>query len=274
MGTFYGKKLQKENLLTQKLEELTNDFNNINIMNMNEDEEKSYNELKSKFENSINEKNLDKSEELYKDLLKLNASVSARLEKEKRMAKEEEEKIKAEEEKKAEEENLAAEKAKEEADKIQNSAAGNNEQKAKTNENISARIGNTSPAANSSQLIFVVSTGGTYAEVVLWQEDSEGIWYDFDRMSGRLGENGRWKSEEHLTDYQNAYKYVLVIDYNRWPGVSGKSSAIFMHVDVGIPTWGCVAVPESKLVKILNWLNPAANPKIMLAMNYEELYIY
>lgn len=155
MGTFYGKKLQKENLLTQKLEELTNDFNNINIMNMNEDEEKSYNELKSKFENSINEKNLDKSEELYKYLLKLNASVSARLEKEKRMAKEEEEKIKAEEEKKAEEENLAAEKAKEEADKIQNSAAGNNEQKAKTNENISARIGNTSPAVNSSQLFLL-----------------------------------------------------------------------------------------------------------------------
>lgn len=260
MGTFYGKKLQKENLLTQKLEELTNDFNNINIMNMNEDEEKSYNELKSKFENSINEKNLDKSEELYKDLLKLNASVSARLEKEKRMAKEEESQV--------------WEKAKEEADKIQNSAAGNNEQIAKTKENISARIGNTSPAANSSQLIFVVSTGGTYAEVVLWQEDSEGIWYDFDRMSGRLGENGRWKSAEHLTDYQNADKYVLVIDYNRWPGVSRKSSAIFMHVDVGIPTWGCVAVPESKLVKILNWLNPAANPKIMLAMNYEELYSY
>lgn len=141
MGTFYGKKLQKENLLTQKLEELTNDFNYINIMNMNEDEEKSYNEFKSKFENSINEKNLDKSEELYKDLLKLNASVSARLEKEKRMAKEEESQV--------------WEKAKEEADKIQNSAAGNNEQKAKTNENISARIGNTSPAVNSSQLFLL-----------------------------------------------------------------------------------------------------------------------
>ena len=201
------------------------------------------------------------------------------------------------------------------------------------------KIANTSVAASSSQLISVVSTGGSTAELILWQKDSNGTWYEYDSMFARLGENGmknssdvyemdlstptgvytlteafgvasdpgsqvpyrvldgseywvddvnspyyntmqfgepngRWTSAEHLTDYQNAYKYALVIDYNRWPVVPGKSSAIFLHVDVGIPTYGCVAVAQSKMVEILNWVNPSSNPKIMLALSYDQLYMY
>lgn len=85
---------------------------------------------------------------------------------------------------------------------------------------------------------------------------------------------GRQKSAEHLTDYQNAYKYALVVDYNRSPVVPGKSSAIFLHVDVGIPTYGCIAIEESKMVEILNWITPSSNPKIILALSYDQLYNY
>ena len=42
---------------------------------------------------------------------------------------------------------------------------------------------------------------------------------------------------------------------------SWESSAIFLHVDVRIPTWGCVAVAENKMIEILNWLNPSSIPK-------------
>ncbi|MDB1947006.1 L,D-transpeptidase family protein [Clostridium tertium] len=184
----------------------------------------------------------------------------------------------------------------------------------------------------------VVSTGGT-AELVLWQKDSNGKWYEYDSMFARLGENGmkaskdvyemdlctptgvyslteafgaaqnpesgvpyrvldgseywiddvnspyyntmqfgepngRWNSAEYLIEHSNSYKYALVIDYNRYPVVIGKSSAIFLHVDVGVPTWGCVAVEESKMKEILQWIKQGDNPKIKLSLSYNEIYSY
>lgn len=349
IGNSYNKRVQEENLLSQKLESLHNDFDKVKILSMNEDEESLYNDLISKFENSLSERKIEESQTIYDEMLKLKKSVDNRIkeeeriaaeEEEKKRAEEEEEKRKAEEERKIQEEKKAEELAlQEEKEKAKNSETKNTVQASNDIEKPVARIGNTSPAANSNQLISVVSTGGSTAELVLWQKDSQGVWYEYDSMFARLGENGmkyasevyemdlctptgvytlteafgvlqnpgtklpyrvldgseywvddvdseyyntmqfgepngRWKSAEHLTDYQNAYKYVLVIDYNRWPVVPGKSSAIFLHVDVGIPTWGCVAVAENKMIEILNWLNPSSNPKIMLAMNYEELYNY
>ncbi|MGL5354520.1 MAG: L,D-transpeptidase family protein [Clostridium sp.] len=101
-----------------------------------------------------------------------------------------------------------------------------------------------------------------------WVDDPNSPFYN----TMQFGEpNGRWESAEHLTDYQNAYKYSLVVDYNRSPVIPGKSSAIFLHVDVGIPTWGCPAVAENKMIKILNWIKPSSNPKVILG--FTENYI-
>jgi L,D-peptidoglycan transpeptidase YkuD (ErfK/YbiS/YcfS/YnhG family) len=61
----------------------------------------------------------------------------------------------------------------------------------------------------------------------------------------------------------SAYDYGAVIAYNtaRAPGLG---SAIFLHINIGTPTAGCVTLPESELLKILRWLNPAASPKITM----------
>jgi L,D-peptidoglycan transpeptidase YkuD (ErfK/YbiS/YcfS/YnhG family) len=61
----------------------------------------------------------------------------------------------------------------------------------------------------------------------------------------------------------SAYDYGAVIAYNtaRTPGLG---SAIFLHINIGTPTAGCVTLPESELLKILRWLNPAASPKITM----------
>ena len=59
-----------------------------------------------------------------------------------------------------------------------------------------------------------------------------------------------------------AYDYFAVIDYNDNPIVSGAGSAIFLHVDTGSPTAGCVSIPVSELTAVLDWLSPAANPLI------------
>ena len=332
--------IEKENLLTTQLEEIQNSYKVIDISNMTEEEENSFNDLKDKFNQAIDSRSIENSQAILDDIIKLKESINKRLENEKieaeKKAKEEAEKKKIEEEKKAEELALLEEENKKESEIETNS---NSVQATDKVEVSMPKIANTSVAASSSQLISVVSTGGSTAELILWQKDSNGTWYEYDSMFARLGENGmknasdvyemdlstptgvytlteafgvasdpgsqvpyrvldgseywvddvnspyyntmqfgepngRWTSAEHLTDYQNAYKYALVIDYNRWPVVPGKSSAIFLHVDVGIPTYGCVAVAQSKMVEILNWVNPSSNPKIMLALSYDQLYMY
>ena len=340
LGVSYNQKIKKENLLTTQLEEIQNTYKDINISNMNEAEENSFKDLDNKFNESINLRNLEKSQAVLDDMLKLEDSVNKRLEDEKIESekKAEEEKAKLEEEKKKEELAFHEEESKKSSDGQSSTTDNSN----KTIANVGStmpKIANTSVATSSNQLISVVSTGGSTAELILWQKDSNGTWYEYDSMFARLGENGmksasevyemdlctptgvytlseafgvandpgsnvgyrvldgseywvddvdspyyntmqfgaptgRWKSAEHLTEYQNAYKYALVIDYNRWPVVPGKSSAIFLHVDVGIPTYGCVAVASNKMVEILNWVNPSSNPKIMLSLSYDELYSY
>ena len=63
----------------------------------------------------------------------------------------------------------------------------------------------------------------------------------------------------------SAYDYGAVIGYNtaRTPGLG---SAIFLHINIGTPTAGCVTLPVSELLKILRWLNPAASPRIAMGV--------
>ena len=72
-----------------------------------------------------------------------------------------------------------------------------------------------------------------------------------------------WKSAERLVNYGVAYKYALVLDYNSAPVVSGKGSAIFLHVASGRPTAGCVAVPEAAMRFLLGFVTPET--RIVLA---------
>jgi L,D-peptidoglycan transpeptidase YkuD (ErfK/YbiS/YcfS/YnhG family) len=66
------------------------------------------------------------------------------------------------------------------------------------------------------------------------------------------------------------YRYAVVIDYNtrNAPGGvrPGAGSAFFLHVEVGRPTEGCVAIPEDQLVRLLRWLSPARHPRILLGV--------
>ena len=63
----------------------------------------------------------------------------------------------------------------------------------------------------------------------------------------------------------SAYDYGAVIAYNtaRTPGLG---SAIFLHVNIGMPTAGCVTLPTGELLEILRWLNPAASPRIAMGV--------
>jgi D-alanyl-D-alanine dipeptidase len=94
------------------------------------------------------------------------------------------------------------------------------------------------------------------------QADTLDVWVD-DPASKHYNQWARtdfpaadWKSAERIAAYGKAYKYAIAIDYNVDPVVPGKGSAIFLHVETGGPTAGCIAVPEAAMVFFLSFARP------------------
>jgi L,D-peptidoglycan transpeptidase YkuD (ErfK/YbiS/YcfS/YnhG family) len=55
-----------------------------------------------------------------------------------------------------------------------------------------------------------------------------------------------------------AYRYAAVIDFNYRKPVYGRGSGIFLHVQTGGPTAGCVSLREADLLPVLRWMRPGA----------------
>ncbi|MFJ2831454.1 L,D-transpeptidase family protein [Streptomyces sp. NPDC087263] len=71
-----------------------------------------------------------------------------------------------------------------------------------------------------------------------------------------------------------SFDYVIAINYNREPGTSpldwtrplgtGKGGGIWLHVDHGGPTHGCVSLEEDHLEQLLRTLDPDRHPVIVM----------
>jgi L,D-peptidoglycan transpeptidase YkuD (ErfK/YbiS/YcfS/YnhG family) len=63
----------------------------------------------------------------------------------------------------------------------------------------------------------------------------------------------------------SGYDYGAVIAYNaaRTPGLG---SGIFLHVNIGTATAGCVTLPMGELLRVLRWLDPARSPRIRMGV--------
>jgi L,D-peptidoglycan transpeptidase YkuD (ErfK/YbiS/YcfS/YnhG family) len=86
--------------------------------------------------------------------------------------------------------------------------------------------------------------------------DSADVWVDDPASSlynthQRTPASGRWSSAEPLLNTP-AYNYAQVIGYNE-ARTPGRGSAIFLHVDLGHGTAGCVSLPTSGLLAVLRW---------------------
>jgi L,D-peptidoglycan transpeptidase YkuD (ErfK/YbiS/YcfS/YnhG family) len=66
-----------------------------------------------------------------------------------------------------------------------------------------------------------------------------------------------------------AYPSFAVVEYNTDPVVPYAGSAIFIHANTGGPTVGCVSVPVPDLDYLLQWLDPADAPSIVMAPSTE-----
>ncbi len=94
-----------------------------------------------------------------------------------------------------------------------------------------------------------------------FRTDANDVWVDDPTSSlynthQRKPVNGRWSSAENLLN-RPAYNYAQVIGYNE-ARTPGRGSAIFLHVDLGGGTAGCVSLPTSALLTVLRWERPGA----------------
>jgi len=105
-----------------------------------------------------------------------------------------------------------------------------------------------------------------------WWVGQSGKYYNTHQRC-RAGQSCSWHSpSEHLYYETPYYNYAAVIDYNT-PNAPGgvkqhAGSAFFFHVHPSGTggTGGCVAIAQSQLVKILQWLNPAKHPRIVIGV--------
>lgn len=77
---------------------------------------------------------------------------------------------------------------------------------------------------------------------------------------------------ERLLSIMPQYKYAIVIDFNSNPIVKGKGSAIFIHVqpETNRATAGCISIPETEIVKLVQWLDPSLAPHIYVSKTIES----
>jgi L,D-peptidoglycan transpeptidase YkuD (ErfK/YbiS/YcfS/YnhG family) len=71
-----------------------------------------------------------------------------------------------------------------------------------------------------------------------------------------------------------SFDYVIAINYNRQPGTSpldwtrplgsSRGGGIWIHVDHGGPTHGCVSIAEDHMKELLRTLDPARHPVIVM----------
>ena len=93
-----------------------------------------------------------------------------------------------------------------------------------------------------------------------------------------------WKSYgnyvEYLWDMGMQYNYVAVLDYNlpagpirtdkrgvrrsTTPPDTSRGGGIFLHVDNGNKTAGCIAIKESVMRDLMRWLDPKKDPVIVI----------
>lgn len=74
---------------------------------------------------------------------------------------------------------------------------------------------------------------------------------------------------EALWTETTAYQHFAVVDYNTAPVVAGAGSGVFIHDDLGGPTAGCVSLPAPELDTLLQWLNPALSPRVVIGTDAE-----
>jgi D-alanyl-D-alanine dipeptidase len=74
-----------------------------------------------------------------------------------------------------------------------------------------------------------------------------------------------WSSSEPMRRSDELYRWVIVIDHNP-EAIAGAGSCIFFHVwrNAKDATVGCAAMERRHMEALLGWLDPSADPVVVL----------
>lgn len=102
-----------------------------------------------------------------------------------------------------------------------------------------------------------------------WVQDNRSAYYNRYRHKSLGG--FRWwlpasnyNSSERLTDYAREYEYAIVTSFNYAAQVRHRGAGIFLHVNGGGPTAGCVSAPRWFLQRAMARLDPDLRPVIAI----------
>ena len=95
-----------------------------------------------------------------------------------------------------------------------------------------------------------------------WDEDSHSLTYNRFRHVPCGAAPPFGGASEALWQATRAYRLLAVVDYNTTPTVPGRGSGIFLHVDKGDATNGCISLSEPELRAILVRLRTGATIRI------------
>ncbi|MDX6425970.1 MAG: hypothetical protein QOD52_1375 [Gaiellaceae bacterium] len=98
-----------------------------------------------------------------------------------------------------------------------------------------------------------------------WDEDSRSPTYNTFRHVACGSTPPFGGGSEALWRIRPAYRLFALIQYNVAPVVPGGGSAIFLHVDTGRATNGCVSLPLGELQSLLRRLRPGATISVTTA---------
>ncbi|WP_262285996.1 L,D-transpeptidase [Micromonospora sp. MA102] len=92
----------------------------------------------------------------------------------------------------------------------------------------------------------------------VWVDDPESNYYDTWQTAPA---NGRWTSAEQL--HISLYQWAIWINFNP-QHTPNDGSAVFLHLLGSGATAGCVAVDQTSLLWLLDWIDPANQPRIVI----------
>lgn len=101
-----------------------------------------------------------------------------------------------------------------------------------------------------------------YDQYYIWDENPQSPTYNTLLRNPAPGTKG-----DRLWEHRNCqYRYIVVVEYNTEQPIPGAGSAIFIHAwrAPGKATAGCVGMAESNMKRVVEWLNPALNPYIVV----------
>ncbi len=85
-----------------------------------------------------------------------------------------------------------------------------------------------------------------------------------------------WFEREKMKPSDFAYHWCLLIEHNYPDAIPGKGSAIFFHIRRGeeVPSAGCVTMARPNIEKLLRWLDPHAEPQVVILSHEDYLRLW